>query len=493
MCPSRSSSSYSSRDPRSSSSNSWPPSLPLNATWHEVVRAQLRPWHSTGVSVGRLLALTSGMRRPFGTQPAGAAALIDTASWKVERLGAKWVAHHHTRLAATLGLFRLAQQRASRRSRSRSPATASPPLPPIRFVMMLSDGHGSTSNRFNGSCTCTREATCCDPGPETDVRHRDTKAATATGRAPAGTTAVGARRTADEVPAAPVFATVHCRFGYDVSVPTIIDDLLNTQSEGSIEQSVHKWTAMGDAVPWEARRRKAFFVGDDKAHRPKVYQQGVRFPRYLEVHRAVMCTRCQGNASRGARRPFADHAKYRATIYAHGFHFNSVRMRRLSLLGGAVIAEESPCKEWWQLLARPWVHYAPTQETFADLHHSAEELLAPGHDAAARRMAHELKSLGLRAFRAQGLLDYIEALWREYGRLADVGAGYFGGDRIGPASLAPSVPLRSETARRPMARASGTPTASVRAPRYDLPGLRTNRTRGRVAGLLSHAGHLQDL
>ena len=84
--------------------------LPLNATWLDVARVQLRPWRSTGVSVGRLLALTSGMRRPYGTQPAGAAAVIDTAGWRVERVGAKWVAHHHTRLTATLNLFRLAQQ-----------------------------------------------------------------------------------------------------------------------------------------------------------------------------------------------------------------------------------------------------------------------------------------------------------------------------------------------------------------------------------------------
>jgi hypothetical protein len=476
--------------------------LPLNATWLDVARVQLRPWRSTGVSVGRLLALTSGMRRPYGTQPAGAAAVIDTAGWRVERVGAKWVAHHHTRLTATLNLFRLAQQRAARRARS-SPA-APPPLLPIRFVLMLSDGHGSTGHKFNGSCTCTREATCCDPGPETDVRQRDaqsrahggarhpaaTASARATGSAPASMGAAGAwRRAPEEVPAAPVFATVHCRFGYDVSVPAIIDDLLNTQSEATIEQSVRKWEAVGEAVPWEARLPKAYFVGDDKAHRPKAYQQGVRFPRYLEVHRAVMCTRCQGNASRSARRPFGEHARYRAAVYAHGFHFNSVRMRRLSLMGGAVIAEESPCKEWWQLLARPHVHYAPTQETFADLHRRAEELLSPGNDAAARRMARELKALGVRAFRAQGLLDYIEALWREYARLAGLGTGYWGGEGQRPTTTTPARPMVPTRAAWPWVKsaASSLGRRSVQAPSS------SNRARMRAPGLLSHSGHLQDL
>ena len=91
-------------------------------------------------------------------------------------------------------------------------------------------------------------------------------------------------------------------------------------------------------MAWEAREPKAYLVSDDKAHRPKAHRQGLSHPKYLAVHRAVMCTRCASNATRAARRPFSEHARHRATIYAHGFHFNSVRMRRLSLLGGAVIA-----------------------------------------------------------------------------------------------------------------------------------------------------------
>ena len=303
------------------------------------------------------------------------------------------------------------------------------PLPRIRFVLMVSDGHGSTTPAFNGSCTCTREQTCCDPTAESDVR-----AASGGGGGGSGVT-----RQHEQLPPAPVFATVHCRFSYDISVPSIIDDLLDTRSEASIEASVRKWVAIGDGVAWEAREPKAYLVSDDKAHRPKAHRQGLSHPKYLAVHRAVMCTRCASNATRAARRPFSEHARYRATIYAHGFHFNSVRMRRLSLLGGAVIAEESPCKEWWQLLAHPWVHYAPTAETFFDLPRTAERLLSPSHDAQARRMALRLKALGLRAFRAHGLLDYIEALWREYARLAHVGQGHWGGDGPHPAVTVPNA------------------------------------------------------
>ena len=68
--------------------------------------------------------------------------------------------------------------------------------------MVLSDGHGATAREFNGSaCTCTSEARCCDPAID----------------APPA-----------QAPAAPAFATLYCRHAYDVSVPTIIEDLLDT-------------------------------------------------------------------------------------------------------------------------------------------------------------------------------------------------------------------------------------------------------------------------
>ena len=375
----------------------------MNASWRDVVRLQLAPWEARGINLGNFLRETNFMRTPYGTQPPGAAALVDSEGWKIGRIGAKWVAHHATRAAATINLFRLAQHRARIRSR---------PLPRIRFVLMASDGHGSTSRNFNGSgCTCTREATCCDPGAE-----------------------AYAPMDAAALPPAPVFATLWCRLAYDVSVPTIIDDLLDTRSEASIEKSLQRWVALGNAQPWGQRIRQAFFVGDSKAHRPKAYRSGLRHPSLFAVHHAV-------STNKTARRPFAEHARYRATIYAHGFHFNSVRFRRLSLLGGAVIAEEGPCKEWWQLLARPWIHYAPTTETFSDLPQTAKRLLDPKNDAAACQMGRDLKALGLHAFRAHGLLDYIDELWRAYAALAKLG-----GDAT-PARTSPSLRSHSTTTR----------------------------------------------
>ena len=94
-----------------------------------------------------------------------------------------------------------------------------------------------------------------------------------------------------------------------------------------------------------------------------------------------------------------------------------MRWRRLSLIRSAVIAEEAPCKEWWSLRARPWVHYAPVEETFKDLVPIARRLLDPNFASEAEAMAGRLKQLGLESFGYQGLMAYIEALWRTYAKL----------------------------------------------------------------------------
>jgi hypothetical protein len=96
-------------------------------------------------------------------------------------------------------------------------------------------------------------------------------------------------------------------------VPTIIDDLLDTRSEAAIDGSLRRWLAMGEARPWATRERRVFFVGDDKAHRPKVLRAGMARPDLFAAHHAVST-----NAS--ARLPFNHHAHYKATVYAHGFH-----------------------------------------------------------------------------------------------------------------------------------------------------------------------------
>ena len=384
----------------------WPPTLSPNATWSDVVQLQLRPWSARGfIDVGQFLRDTNNLR---GLSHPPNAALVDTDSWRVRQLGARWVGHHTTRAQAVLNLFRLAQSRAR---------SAGRPLPPITFVIIVSDGHGATASGFNASsCTCKSEASCCDPKIDAPL---------------------------EMAPAAPSFATLFCRHTYDISVPTIIDDLLDTRSADSIERSVQKWLAMGDARPWATRTPKAFFVGDDKAYRPAVLRHGRAHPEVLSAHHAV-------STDVAHRLPFAEHAKYKAAVYAHGFHFNSVRWRRLTLLGGAVLAAEGPCKEWWQTLAQRGIHYQPTTETFSDLVDAAERLLDPQADGRARGMAAALRVLGLRAFRADGLLDYIETLWRAYAALQRP-------FRFPPQGQTSSAPLRSVTKRSTSGRRIFTP------------------------------------
>ena len=378
----------------------WPPIFAPNATWHDVVALQLRPWRMRGsIDVAAFLRETNNLRSL--AHPPNAA-VVDSDGWRVLRVGARWVGHHAARAEAVLNLFRLAQRRALRAGR---------PLPRIRFVLVLSDGHGATARGFNASgCTCTRESTCEAACTRVDAPPSD-------------------------APAAPSFATLHCRHSFDVSVPTIIDDLLkDTRTTAGIDASIHKWLAMGEARPWDVRERRAFFVGDDKAHRPKVIRAGQAHSDLLATHRAV-------STDPRARLPFGEHTKYKAAVYAHGFHFNSVRWRRLALLGGAVIAPEGPCKEWWQMLARPWVHYAPTTATFSDLPEVAKALLHPSNDRAAHAMANELRDLALRSFRPPGLLEYIDTLWRAYAELQH---------------LPPSAASREPASRRPSSAPSST-------------------------------------
>ena len=355
--------------------SSWPPVLPANGTWADVVALQLLPWSRRGrIDVHKFIRDTQNLRA-MAHPPS--AALVDTEGYVriVKHLGASWKSHHTMRARAVLNLFRLAKARANDAGRS---------LPRISFVLVLSDGHGVTAKGFNSSgCRCTTEANCCDP--HVDVMPND-------------------------APAAPSFSTLFCRHAYDVSVPTIIDDLLDTSSEGSIARSLNKWVAMGEAHPWRSRIAKAFFVGDDKAYRPAVLRHGRVHAELLDTHRAV-------STDPTHRLPFAEHARYKATVYAHGYHFNSVRWRRLALLGGAVLAAEGPCKEWWQMLARPGVHYEPVEQTFTDLPAAAARLLGPRHDERAWSMATALKALGQRALGADGLLDYIDTLWRAYAAL----------------------------------------------------------------------------
>ena len=141
----------------------WPPSLPLNASWADVVALQLQPWRDRGfIDVAAFLRATRSMR---GLAHPPNAALVDTKNWQVKPIGAAWKPHHSTRATAVLNLFRAAQQHAR---------TVGDPLPPIRFVLVVSDGHGATARGFNASgCTCKTEQTCCDPhinAPATEAR-----------------------------------------------------------------------------------------------------------------------------------------------------------------------------------------------------------------------------------------------------------------------------------------------------------------------------------
>ena len=334
--------------------------------WHGVVAQQMAPWDARGyLDVDALLEQTRHMTRaPSVTNPLPVVALVDSDGWKVKKIN-RWVVHHHSRFMAVLNLFRMTQRRAKM------------PLPRIRFLVVVSDGRGTVSPDFDQSCTCTKELNCCD---------------------------LNVTAAAADAPPAPLFATNVCRHSWDVSIPVCIDDLLDTRTEQTINASIARWVDLGASVPWQDREPRAFFVGDTKGYRSRVHL-AARNARPLL-------------SSQPPPVPFENHTQFKATIFAHGYHFNSVRWRRLALLHSAVIAEEAPCKEWWNVNdAQQWVHYAPTTETFSDLPATASRLLDPSFDVEAQRMAQRLFELGMEAFSVEGLTGYIETLWRHYARL----------------------------------------------------------------------------
>lgn len=221
--------------PERSAASDWPPLLSPNASWREVVGVQLAPWRRRGIHVDRLLARTKRLRdnaSPVGSHSYAApsvAVLISTSDWSMAKLGGAWKAHHTERSRALVALLKLAQRRVVREGR--------PPLPPIRLVHVVTDGHGVVDAGFNASCTCKSQATCCDPR----------------------------RRRSAEPPDAPAWAAVACAFSWDVSVPWALHTFTDVGSEGALDRGARQYTRMAAGAPWERRERKAFHVGDRKA------------------------------------------------------------------------------------------------------------------------------------------------------------------------------------------------------------------------------------
>jgi hypothetical protein len=123
------------------------------------------------------------------------------------------------------------------------------------------------------------------------------------------------------------------------------------------------------------------------------------------------------DAARQTALPFSTHLKYSALVYSHGFCFQSSRWRGFALMGAVVVAEEAPCKEWWQLLLRPHEHYVPTTETFSDLLAATARAVHPQRQDEMARLAAAQREVALRALSGRGLLDYTEELWRQYAAL----------------------------------------------------------------------------
>ena len=347
--------------------------------WDLLVNTSLVAWQSSGIDVDRLLAETSRMSRSpahrgYYVAPQQSA-LIDTRNWKYTPIGSRaWVPHHNARLQELILLMKMTQKRVLLEGRH--------PLPPIRFIFVLNDGHGILYDQ-KYECTCTSLDTCCNPQDGFGNSSR---------------------------PPAPVWSATQCvNFGWDVSVPHAFGDFLPNTYSKELARNARAWHELGIATSYSNRKFQAFFVGDRKAYRTNIFKVASKNKGLLHAHEAVSVDPMR-------RIPFETHINYSIAIYAHGFHFYSARWRRLALLGGTVIAEESPCKEWWQMMLKAGVHYVSTKEDFSDLEASIHKVLNTDIEKLVE-MAEKQRVFAKYALSPTGLTDYIETLWRMYASL----------------------------------------------------------------------------
>lgn len=106
--------------------------------------------------------------------------------------------------------------------------------------------------------------------------------------------------------------------------------------------------------------------------------------------------------------------QFRYVLYAEGACGWADRLKVLLVSGMLILLQETPCREFFQPLLRPWVHYVPVANDFSNLIERIE--WARHHDEAVRDMVDEAASLG-RTLNSQAAWDhYLERLLLGYAR-----------------------------------------------------------------------------
>lgn len=161
----------------------------------------------------------------------------------------------------------------------------------------------------------------------------------------------------------------------------------------------------------------------DQLGRTKIYVLGERRPDLLDVglygkglDGGSQLLQTLGDAYR-FRPPIpmsdqANHFKY--VLYAEGACGWADRLKLLLVSGMLIFLQETPCKEFFQPLLQPWIHYVPVANDFSNLIERLE--WAQTNDDVARDIVDEAALLG-RTLNSQASWDqYLERLLLGYSR-----------------------------------------------------------------------------
>ena len=208
--------------------------------------------------------------------------------------------------------------------------------------------------------------------------------------------------------AAPVLGNIKCNDS-SVSFPLTLHDQFgfgHPNYGGMSLQRYHERYAesvgWGGRQPFENKTGTAFFSADhgaaDRGNRAAIFK--LKSP-YLRPEKKSVDQNY--------------YAKYQYNIYAYGHCGWSRRIHELALMDTVVLMEHSICREFFHGIFEPGVDHIPVAEDFSDL---VEKLQASvTTPEAAARMGKRWGERGRAMFSLECILDYVEALLREYARL----------------------------------------------------------------------------
>lgn len=203
----------------------------------------------------------------------------------------------------------------------------------------------------------------------------------------------------------PLFCNAKCAGDSSISFPI----MFNAQLGGAAgEMALPLYAAkyedlerLGQQRPWQEKRTSLFFSGTNlRGNREAIYKS--RSPHVTALLEVV---------------PVATYGEYRYLIYAFGHSGWSQRLRELAFMEAVVLVEDSPCREFYHAAFVPGRDYVLLREDLSDLDEKLETVVVD--EAGSAAMALRWRTRGQQVLSLPCVLDYVEALLREYAARQD--------------------------------------------------------------------------